>query len=318
MRALIRTILGAFLIACLLSPPVYEGVLAVWVVPPPPFRRVFDRVAMLGLAVLAIRERKALGLGLVPRLLAREGWKRGARSLALGLVASILCAAAVIPVILSGSGVARSGMPTGALLWSSVTDLPAALLVGITEECFFRVLVLEALRRAVRLPLAVVLTTLFYASVHFLRPDKSFVYQSSPWSGFAYLGAVLERFSSFEFAWPFVGLVVAGIVLGCTIVRTGSLWSCIGLHAGWFLVRKFGVHGIAFESLAGHDKSEMSWHLLATPWTWLAIAVAGAIVLLFSPRLAPSSPSECSKARAGAGAQDDPEDGEASRPLRNA
>jgi membrane protease YdiL (CAAX protease family) len=315
MRALSITILGAFLIACLLTPPVYERILALWPEPPWPFRRVFARVAMLGLVLLAVRNRKALDLALVPRCLAREGRNGGARAVARGLLVSIVCATAVVPLILASPGVARSDMPTLTLLWRSATDLPAALLVGITEECFFRVLVLEGLRRSMRTPTAVVLTTLFYASLHFLRPDKSFVYESSPWSGFTYLGAVLARFSSLDFALPFVGLVVVGLVLGCTIVRTGSLWTCIGLHAGWFLVRKVSIRGLGLASLDGGDTTEPSWAMLAMPWTWLSIAVAGTIVLVLTPRIAPRALPDSGRTKS----ESEPQEGsEGSRSLGSA
>ena len=114
-----------------------------------------------------------------------------------------------------------------------------------------------------------------------------------------------------------MGLVIVGLVLATTIVRTGSLWSCIGLHAGWFLVRKLAIRGLDLHSQAGHDSSEPSWLFLTMPWTWLAIAVAGAIVLVLAPRIATRAEADRTETKREDETQEGPE-GKARRASRRA
>ncbi len=288
---LLRVLLGALLLTCVLSPWAYEVVLATWRDPPPPFGRVFDRVAMVGLLVMIVIERKKLDLAPVRACLVRERFGGSAGSFLRGLILSFFCGAAVGPLLLLQPGVTRSGMGAATLASRFCTDIPGALFVGLIEECFFRVIVLETARRALSTAPAIAITTLFYAGVHFLQPARDFVYQFTPLAGVYYFSAVAQRAFTFDFALPFVSLTLGGTVLALAIVRTGSLWLCIGLHAGWFLALKLGIRALDTSATGVPGMDVDRWSMLSTPWAWLSIAVVGGVVLVAPWRSAARAPT---------------------------
>lgn len=96
--------------------------------------------------------------------------------------------------------------PLGVLAGSLLT----AMAYAISEELLFRGLFLRSLLLDHPPVRAMVLSSVLFAALHFLRPNL----------GIADLI-------------PFLGLVVAGLVLAYAAWKTGSLWLPIGIHAGW-------------------------------------------------------------------------------------
>lgn len=125
------------------------------------------------------------------------------------------------------------------------------LLIGVMEEFFFRGFIFTSLRDRVfrgRVRGAMVVTSLFYASVHFVSIRKP---EISPDPGFMdslkMIAAPIQSLANWQAVWPAaIGLFLFGMVLNYCAVRTRSLYPSIGLHAGSvFFVRIIGLF-IAF------------------------------------------------------------------------
>ncbi len=165
-------------------------------------------------------------------------------------------------------------------MWSLMAALPAAVLVSVIEESFFRVFIFDSLRRRMHVVGAALLCSSFYASVHFIAPARDFVYPG--WSltvGFEYLGRVFSRYALPAVWAGMVGLVLIGLVLCWTIRTTRSIYLCIGLHAGWFFAAKAAVYlanvAAGAELPAGVDER---YFLVGRPWSWLSILMVGLCV----------------------------------------
>ena len=212
---------AALLLAAQLFFPVYQALAAYWEVRPD---RVYYRLAMiiaiLGfwpfLGALGMNNRYALGYSLDRR--------RFLQMLFGGLGAGILIMALHVTVlVLSGARAMALG------------DVQPGDVAAI-EETFFRGAVQHHLRYSHTLLTTAVMTSLFYAAVHFLRPapvEAAAIDWNSGWQ-------MLERlFREYQnpaaLADSFAALFIAGLLLSLVRERTGHIALCIGIHAGWVL-----------------------------------------------------------------------------------
>ncbi|MEB3222838.1 MAG: CPBP family intramembrane glutamic endopeptidase [Candidatus Sericytochromatia bacterium] len=102
--------------------------------------------------------------------------------------------------------------PTALTLWFDV--LGAAWLFSLSEEFVFRGFVLRTLAAGGRWWAAGLVSSLSYATVHFLRADVVWHAIALPW----------------------LGLFLAGGLLAWLAFRTQGMWASAGLHAGWLAV----------------------------------------------------------------------------------
>ena len=226
---------AALLLAAQLFFPVYQALAAYWEVRPD---RVYYRLAMtiaiLGfwpfLGALGMNNRYALGYSLDRR--------RFLQMLFGGLGAGILIMALHVTVlVLSGArAMALGDVQPGDLFDALFFGLIAGVLVAAIEETFFRGAVQHHLRYSHTLLTTAVMTSLFYAAVHFLRPapvEAAAIDWNSGWQ-------MLERlFREYQnpaaLADSFAALFIAGLLLSLVRERTGHIALCIGIHAGWVL-----------------------------------------------------------------------------------
>jgi len=145
-----------------------------------------------------------------------------------------------------------------------VKVVPAALLISVIEESFFRVLIFRNLLKRCSVFSAVVLCSALYAVAHLIAPVKSFRYEEfSLLAGFHYLNTVVTRMT-LPGAWQvFLGLFLVGIVLCGVMYRTNSLSLCIGLHAGWVIGLKMAKH---------------------LAWAWGSVGLVAVLLLLLERR----------------------------------
>jgi membrane protease YdiL (CAAX protease family) len=120
--------------------------------------------------------------------------------------------------------------------------LVSAVVVGVVEETVFRGYLLGGfLRDGSRLG-AILWSSALYAAVHFLRAPFRVTPGLDLGVGFQALVAHLRPLGQPDVFFPFVGLLLLGVVLACAYLWTGSLPFAIGLHAGWvFLVMAAGL-----------------------------------------------------------------------------
>lgn len=126
-----------------------------------------------------------------------------------------------------------------------------ALLIGVIEETFFRGFVFSKLKRAFGgvLP-AVLLTSFFYSLIHFISGKKPFIGPDPVFKdSLLLMAAPFESLLHWQDYWAgAIGLFIFGVVLNFLYLRTRSLYSCIGLHAGCVFFIK--LDGLFADSLS--------------------------------------------------------------------
>jgi uncharacterized protein len=284
--SILLLVIGSIGLACLAAPLVYSALSFGLDEVPWPYSRVFNRVALLFTLVLFVLLRRSLGAARLVAAWRRETWRQRAGRAAIGCAAALAFALSVLPILVAGGEVRWSPTPLFTQILRVARDLPGALLVSLLEESFFRVMVFGGL--ALRLPVvwAATISSLFYAWAHFLTPRHDFVFAGwSPSVGFEYFALVLQAFSDIRILLAFVGLFVIGLALCWIYHRQRSLALCVGLHAGWFLAAKAGVHLFQFtpqaEAAAAAGKRTF---LVGQPLTWAAVALAAMLVQVAAAR----------------------------------
>lgn len=273
---------GSLAAASLIAPAVYSGLLVALGEAPWPLSRVFNRVALLVgvLSLWALNSR--LDFPAVARAWRRESWRGRTLRTLLGLGLALGLALAVVPFIVAGGEVRWSPTPNHLLALRVLKGIPGALAASVLEEAFFRVLVFGGLALRWSPVWAAMVSSAFYAWVHFLTPRYDFVYPGwSPAVGFEYLGLMLEAFANAPVIRGAAGLMLIGLVLCMVYHRFGSLALCVGLHSGWFVAGKAGVHllQLAPEATVAAVAGKRLY-LIGHPWTWMAVATAALILAL--------------------------------------
>jgi len=151
--------------------------------------------------------------------------------------------------------------------WISVTrsSIFSAAFTGVIEEWIFRGVILGILLRSMRPTMAIVTTSLFFASVHFLIPlDGVTVLKPGDLdSGFRLISLIIERFSHPQtFFFGFIYLFAMGLILAYARYRTSSLWLPMGLHIGGLFIHRLfhqtaefsGEHLASVDVFIGHDR----------------------------------------------------------------
>jgi len=115
--------------------------------------------------------------------------------------------------------------------------LAAAIVVPLIEELFFRGLLFGILLRSLRPVVATLITSGFFAIVHFLkaptRPNESVTWLS----GFHSIANSFAQFADpMMVLASFTTLFLIGWILANARLRTRSLFLPIGLHSGWIFV----------------------------------------------------------------------------------
>ena len=215
------------------------------------FARIFNRLVMVG-ALLGV----AIFVRFRQEMFVRFGmdWRKdSARLFWTGfLTGAIVLALFTLTQLLAGNAyVSFRELPWQKWVCKFSGCIGGGLLIGTMEEFFFRGFIFTTLRDKVlrgRIPLAMIVTSLFYAAVHFVSIRKPVI---GPVPGFVdslkMIAAPFQSFADWQTVWPAaIGLFLFGMVLNYCVVRTRSLYPSIGLHAGSvFFVRIIGLF-IAF------------------------------------------------------------------------
>jgi membrane protease YdiL (CAAX protease family) len=272
-------ILGAYALAAVLCVPFGEYITQAAGVPPHKFIGRGGRLlALLAvwplLKALHLANKQSLGYALP----AREFRLTLVKGFAAGL---LILTCLSLALLWLGIRVPRLGSEAPPLLKIVTQGLLGGLAVGFIEETFFRGALFSAIRnRGGGAALAVTLTSLLFAALHFIKPqpippDAGVTLGTCQSSLISALPALfrLENLDSF------VALFLVGVFLAIVRNRTGHIAWCIGLHAGWVLVIRI-THkyshldpGSPFYRLVGDYDGVIGW--LAAGWIGLlALMVA--------------------------------------------
>ena len=164
---------------------------------------------------------------------------------------------AIIPLLCCGALLLFFGGYSirNSVRWSTAgTVVIASVFVPLIEELFFRGLLLGILMRSASRMTAVILTSILFAILHFLKaPEESST--AVTWaSGFISMGHSLDQFREpFLVLGGFTTLFLLAIVLAYARLRTRSLALPIGLHSGWILGAGF------FNIIARQRNIDLPW-----------------------------------------------------------
>lgn len=238
---------GTLILGCILAPPLYWGGHALAGFSDVfsdlarfPFHRFFNRAVLVAAVVLvwpllrSLGQRRWSDLGLAPN---PARWRHLA--LGFGLASGGLAVVAGLMVL-----VGRAHLRTRMALDALPGAMLSAAAVAVIEESFFRGALLGALRRTLRWQRALVLLSLVFAAVHFLKPQRGFRIAEVGWaSGFELLPHLFWQYAEPTLVvGGFSTLLLVGLVLGYSVIRTRSLFLALGLHAGWvFALKAFGA-----------------------------------------------------------------------------
>lgn len=240
----ILTYFGAFLAAAILAPIIYAWILSMRPTDPDsilaylqskPISRYVDRVRLL-FALISV-----VWLIGACRLWGRFGfwWSRkGGKSLFGYFLLGILSLGLIV---VSQYLLLEVEAKREADFWKIAEIISLALLggllIGWIEEALFRGMLLRMFYTALKPGKAIILSALVFAAVHFKSVPDSLDNSYQWYSSFIVAG--YQSISVFLYVeWiDFANLFLVGIVLNLLFLRTGSLVGCMGLHAGWVLVR---------------------------------------------------------------------------------
>lgn len=149
------------------------------------------------------------------------------------LLASVPLLICSLILLATGIFVLKTALP-----WSSLLGvLGAAIAVPIIEELFFRGFFLGILLRNLRPILATLLTSAFFAIVHFLKAPARANETVTWFSGFHSIANSFAQFADPTMVLAlFASLFLIGWILADARLRTRSLFLAIGLHSGWIFV----------------------------------------------------------------------------------
>jgi membrane protease YdiL (CAAX protease family) len=151
--------------------------------------------------------------------------------------------------------------------------LPAAIVIAVIEEGFFRAFLLAGIQRERGSAAALIASSAIFALVHVIRsPARFYLTRFEPMAGAKALAAYAARLSRPEVGPSLLGLFLLGLVLGQAFVLTRRVYCSLGLHVGLVLGAKAwgrAVGGIIPRWLAGPG----SVPVIAAPAAWVISAI---------------------------------------------
>ncbi len=234
------------------------------------FGRVYRRLLLFLTVALCYLGRRWLGPISLKGIARRT---HPGRHLASGLLLGCFSLSLFLAIlILLGK---RSVAPNIAVHWPVRVALALAtgLLVGVIEETIFRGFLLGGLLQDWTRFVAVLISSGLFAATHFLRGTVDVTSGLDVGIGVRALLAHLHPLTQPTVVFPFVGLLLVGVVLAYAYLWTDSLPFAIGLHAGWvFLVK---IDGLLLQEQTGigwlYGKEGILGGTLG--WTFLVIMI---------------------------------------------
>ena len=206
------------------------------------FHRVISRTTLISglvFSLLYLRYNQLLSL---QGIAWRDGRSSKGRLFLNGFLAGFLIMLAIVSCfVLLGIYHFDPAVDTtlSALAEITIKGLLAGLLVGLVEEVIFRGALLGGLEKQTNVMVAVILTSLFYALVHFIKFRALPEGMEPGWlTGIEVFPAALFRFKFWPTLDACITLFILGLFLAIVRVRSKSILPCIGMHAAIVLVMK--------------------------------------------------------------------------------
>jgi len=244
----IAIVITITVLSAVLAPFLYD------ILPMFKFERIFNRLIMIFTLVavllfVRIRRDTWIKYGL--------GWKSDSPTLWLKgflLTVFILMVLACFRLNLTDAVWAPQAKSAGYFVWQIIKAFFAAMLIGVIEEFFFRGFVYQNFRDKLKLKMmgALVVTNLFYSLIHFVDHKKPFIGDDpSIADSFLLVQAPFNALGHIDQFWmAAIGLLIFGLMLNMVVIRSGTLFPAIGMHAGAvFFIKTDGL----FINILNHD-----------------------------------------------------------------
>ncbi len=211
------------------------------------FELDFDRVASRSVLIVAIiifiALYRKLGFGSWQDIGYSTDKKQFFRDLAKGIGFGILIMSPVIVgLLITQNRIIDMDWEVSLLnvLKLVITALVSGLIIAVLEETLFRGAMLGAIKKHSSAIFAVVVTSLFYALVHFIQPNIELDSETLNWtSGFVLLKNALPGLANIPLIIDsLIALFLAGTLLAIVRIGTNRIALCIGIHAGWVITIK--------------------------------------------------------------------------------
>jgi uncharacterized protein len=235
-------IIFVFILGSLLAYPVYELVQAVFsegsYIAEKPFGKVANRcyilAALIGIHPLwkALKCNNKTDLGFaIPK-------KEFFPELRIGLLFGFLSLAVLAILIISlDLRVFEDDIEAFDVVKSTIRLILSAFVIGIIEEVFFRGILLRSMSRSLSPAKAIILISLIFATIHFLRNKTNGVVTEINWlSGFVYLNSTFANYSDPTIIGSWFTLFSCSVFLSFLSLHHGNIARCIGVHAGWVII----------------------------------------------------------------------------------
>jgi membrane protease YdiL (CAAX protease family) len=167
----------------------------------------------------------------------------------------------------------------GFLAKTMAINLLLALLISLIEEPLFRGLLLVSLNRKLSITAAILISSTYYAGLHFLSIKTDIpVQEINLFSGFKLLGEAFGNLLNPDNLSAFFALLMVGIFLG--VLRTQvkvSLGLCIGCHTCWVWQIKMSKKLFNTDFSSEYLYLVSSYDGIIGPLVtgWLMLAIAG-------------------------------------------
>lgn len=250
--------------------------------------RYLSRSLMLGGLIclpIAIGRMKQLGLAVFSVSSPLTGQRRMARGCyLLGGFCIAMLVHALLMLSLSFFGLLLPKQADWSVGMIVCKALLPALGAGIIEEILFRGILLGLWQRVCAVFWAMIGSSLFFSSCHFLSPPPGFVMiEPSEWYvGFELFASIFSRASNLRSIAPdFLSLTALGVVLAWSRIKADTLFLPIGIHVGFVFALKWvsifwAVDSTAFTPyLIGADAKSGFLPLLS-----LALSFVGCVFLI--------------------------------------
>ncbi|MCB9800099.1 MAG: CPBP family intramembrane metalloprotease [Candidatus Omnitrophica bacterium] len=210
------------------------------------FERIFNRLVMIFTLIAVVRyvrinkeHLRQYGLGWQSDESAFYFWS--------AVIVGVLSLVVLFVVKAMTGHLSLSIRSLNALQWTGVVAGSAAtgLLIGVIEEFFFRGFIYKTLHEHFRWNMlwSIVITSIFYALLHFVNFQKPFVGpEPTVWDSCRLMAAPLLSLLHIQQYWNEVlGLFFFGMILNLLVIQSRSLYPAIGLHGGCvFMIKMDG------------------------------------------------------------------------------
>ncbi len=224
---ILLTFLAIILLSAFLAPLIFK-------IAPFKFERILSRLVMIFslLAVIFFAR---------PRLKDFEKFGFAARKnwhglLFQGYVTGFLTLTilTVVEILLGGRRIAANFEPWWQMGFRSIEYFFVSLMIGTTEEFFFRGFLFTEIRKRFSSAVSLLAANLIYSALHFFRGGGHAVPPNPDFrDSLKVIAHLADPFLTPSEWWPtFLGLFLFGLVLSYAFLKTGSLFLSIGLHAG--------------------------------------------------------------------------------------